>query len=99
MRHLADDCDVDETFDEAAHNMRGDETGYPPHAHDTKRKEKNADHHSEGRGERIKFRSTLSCDGASSYRGDQSSSGVGADDEVTRRNKQPIGEQARNDRV
>jgi hypothetical protein len=56
-----------------------------PHAHDSKRKEENADQDSEGGGERIKFRSTLGCDGANGHRRDQASSGVGSDDELTRR--------------
>jgi len=81
MRHLADNGDVDETFDEAPHDRRGDKTGHPPHAHDSKRKEENADQDSEGGGERIKFRSTLGCDGANGHRRDQTSSGVGSDDE------------------
>jgi hypothetical protein len=63
----------------------GDKTGHPPHAHDSKRKEENADQDSEGGGERIKVRGTLRCDGADGQRGDQTSSGVRSDDELTRR--------------
>src|SRR6476660_4817635 len=99
MRHLADDCHVDEAFDEAAHNRRRDKASYPPHAHDSKRKEKNADHDSEGGGERTKFRSTRSCDGADSQCGDQTGGGVRSDDELTRRTKQRISEQGRDYRV
>src|SRR6516225_2816816 len=83
MRHLADDRDVDEAFDEAAHDRRGDKTGYPPHAHDSKQKEENANHDGEGRGERIKFRSTLSCDGADSHCGDQTGSSIRPDHQLT----------------
>jgi RND family efflux transporter MFP subunit len=39
MRHLANNGDVDETFDEAPHDRRGDKAGDPSHAHDTKSQE------------------------------------------------------------
>src|SRR3974390_3486057 len=39
MRHLADDGDVDETFNEAPHDGCGDEARDPPHTHDAKREE------------------------------------------------------------
>src|SRR6476661_2569411 len=99
MRHLADDCHVDETFDEAAHNRRRDKASYPPHAHDSKRKEKKADNDSEGGGERIKFPSTRSRDGADSQCGDQTGGGVRSHDELTRRTKQRVSEQCWDDRV
>src|SRR5215813_4408366 len=85
MRHLADDRDVDETFNEAPHNGCGNKTSHPPHAQDAKRKENNADQYSESGSERIKVHSSLGCNGADSQRGDQTSSGVRSDDELPRR--------------
>src|SRR5262249_10266796 len=81
MWHLANNCYVDKAFDEAAHDRCRDEASHPTHAHDSKGKEKNADHDSEGGGERIKFGTTRSCDGADSYRRDQTPAGVPSDDD------------------
>jgi hypothetical protein len=92
MRHLADNGDVDETFDEAPHNGCGDKACHPPHAQDSKSKEKGANQDSEGGGKRIKVRGTLSGDGADGQCRDQTSSGVRSDDELTRRAEQRIGE-------
>ena len=69
-----------------------DKTGHPAHAHNSKKKEKNADQDSEGRSERIKVRSTLDCDGADGQRGDQTSGGIWSDDELTRRAEYRVGE-------
>src|SRR3974377_1160234 len=64
MGHLADDGDVHKTFDEAPHDRRRNKAGHPAHAHDSKKKEKNADQNGEGGGEGIKLRRPLWCDGA-----------------------------------
>ena len=68
MRHLADDGDIDKSFDEAPHHRRGNEGGHPAHAHDAEKKEKNADQDSEGGGKCIVFRSALNCEGAHGQR-------------------------------
>jgi len=49
MRNLADDGDVDQTFNEAAHHGCWDEAGYPPHTHDPKRKKEEAEIKNEAR--------------------------------------------------
>src|SRR5215510_4982064 len=82
MRHLSDDGDVHETFNEAPHNGCGDKAGYPPHAQDSKSEEKNADQDSEGRSKRIELRSSLGRDGADGHRGDQTCRGIRSDDEL-----------------
>jgi hypothetical protein len=92
MRHLADDGDVDETFDEAPHNRCGDKACHPAHAHESECKEKNANQDSEGGGQRNIVRGTLGCDGADIQCGDQTRSRVRTDHELTRRAEQRIGE-------
>src|SRR3974390_1153922 len=95
MRHLADDRDVDETFNEAPHNGGWNKAGYPPHAHDPKREEEKADQHGESGSQRIEFRCSLGCDGADGHRGDQACRGVRSDDELPRRAEQRVGKQRR----
>src|SRR3974377_1856876 len=84
MWHLADDGDIDKSFDEATHYRRRNERGHPTHAHDAEKKEKNADQDSEGGGKRIVFRGALNCDGAHGQRGNQACGRVRSDDELTR---------------
>src|SRR5262245_64786577 len=79
MRHLSNDGDVDETFNETPHNGCGNKAGYPPHAHDPKRKEKNTNDYGEGGGESIEFWSSLARDGADGHRRDQTCRGVRSD--------------------
>jgi hypothetical protein len=85
MRYLADNGDVDKTFNEAPHNGCRDKAGYPPHAKDPKKEEKYADQYSEGGSERIKVCRPLGGDGADGQRGDQTSRGVRSNDELPRR--------------
>src|SRR5690348_6690754 len=55
MRNLADDSHVDQAFDEATHDWRGNEAGDPTHARKAKQKEENSDHDGQGRSERIEL--------------------------------------------
>jgi len=50
MRHLANDGDVDETFNEAPHDGCGDKACDPPHPHDAERQEKESDQYGQGGG-------------------------------------------------
>jgi hypothetical protein len=80
MRHLPDDRDADETFDESAHHRRGDEGCHPAHAQRPEQQEEGADQDCEGGSERIEFGSALRCDSAHGQGGDQAGRGVRADD-------------------
>ena len=99
MRHLADDGDADEAFDEPAHHRRGDEGRHPAHAQRAEEQEEGADQDREGGGERIELRSSLRRDGAHGQRGDQAGRGVRADDQQARGAEQRVGNQRRDDRV
>jgi hypothetical protein len=50
MGHLADDGDIDQSFNEASHDRRGDESGHPAHAHDAEKEQKRSDQNSKGGG-------------------------------------------------
>jgi hypothetical protein len=68
VRNLANDGDVDETFNEAAHDRRGDEAGDPAHAQNSKEEKEQADQNGERGGKRVEVCSALSCDRAHGYR-------------------------------
>ena len=99
MRHLADDGDADEAFDEPAHHRRGDEGRHPAHAQRAEEQEEGADQDREGGGERIEVRRALRRDGAHGQRGDQAGRGVRADDQQARGAEQRVGDQRRDDGV
>ena len=64
MRHLADDGDLDETFNEAPHHGCGNKACHPPHANQSKGEEKYADQNGEGRGERVEVGGPLRAGGS-----------------------------------
>ena len=92
MRHLADDGDVDQPFDEATHHGCGDEARDPTHAYDSKTEEEEADQNGEGRGQRVEFRRSLRRYGANGHRRDQTSRSVRPHHELPRRAEQRIGD-------
>ena len=99
MRHLADDGDADQAFDEPPHHRRRDERSHPAHAQRAEEQEEGADQDGKGGGERIELRTALRRDGAHGQRGDQAGGGVRADDEQARGAEQRVGDQRRDDRV
>ena len=81
MRHLANDRDADETFDESPHYRRGNEGCHPAHAQRAKEQEDGTDQDGEGRGQCIEVGRTLSRDRAHGQGRDQAGGGVWTDDE------------------
>src|SRR5215472_8481704 len=99
MRHLADDSHIDQSFNEASHDRRGDKAGHPAHTHDAKEKEKQTDHDGQGGRERVVLRGALSCDGADGERGDQTGGGIRSNNQLTRSPKKGISHECRDYRV
>ena len=79
MRHLANDRDEDETFDESPHHRRGNEGRHPAHAQCAKEQEDGTDQDGQSRGQCIEIRRTLSRDGAHGQGRDQAGRGVRTD--------------------
>src|SRR5712692_6717324 len=80
MRHLADNGDAYEAFDEPAHHRRGDEGSHPAHAQRAEQQEEGSDQDREAGGERVELRSSLYRDGTHRDRKDQAGRSVRADD-------------------
>src|SRR5260370_5462208 len=99
MRHLADDCDAYEAFDEPAHHWRGNERSQPAHAQRAEQQEEGSDQDGEAGGERVELRSSLYRDGAYCQRRDQAGRSVRADDQHARGTEQGVGNQWWDDRV
>src|SRR5258708_36941413 len=93
MRHLADDGDAYEAFDEAAHHRRGDEGSHPAHAQRAEQLEEGSDQDREGGGQRVELRSSLYRDGADCQRRDQAGRSVRADNQHARGTEQRVGNQ------
>ena len=99
VRHLSDDGDPDQAFDESPHHRRRDEGRDPAHPQRAEQQEEDSDEDGERGGQRVEVGGALRRDGAHRQRRDQPGGGVGSDHQQARCAEQGIGDERRDDGV